>query len=376
MDPVFTEKINILIVDDNNAPFILPLIRSFSGQKNIHLYALVFSEKKPNLFRYSRYLREVYSIRGTIQDHFESGVKETIVRCQAHLVIPTREWISQLFAKNASWLNGMVKVHPISGESTIETTMDKIKLNQWLIDHGFPHSWALPINQGGLNDIDVAEIPFPVLVKPLTGAGGIGIKLVNDARMLSDLLAQEKKYQKDYFFQELIQGYDIDVSLFSVQGNILCHTIQKGILVGSFTFPRGIEFIRNNALLELTEKIIGQLSYTGIAHLDFRFDAKTGEYILVDFNARYWNSMQGSRLMGVNFPLLITAYTLEIQMKFPEYSTGYFYYGTAGIKKILKNVVSGNRVPIKLKNTQIPAIARDPFPELLYLIKWVMKTIF
>lgn len=54
MNTLFSEVTNILIVDENNAPFILPLIRSFSGYRNIQLDVVVFSNEKPDPFRYSR----------------------------------------------------------------------------------------------------------------------------------------------------------------------------------------------------------------------------------------------------------------------------------------------------------------------------------
>ncbi len=68
MDPYFKKEINILIIDDNNAPFILSLIRSFSGYKNLNLDVLVFSNEKPHLFRYSRYIRHLYYKKGNIQE--------------------------------------------------------------------------------------------------------------------------------------------------------------------------------------------------------------------------------------------------------------------------------------------------------------------
>lgn len=373
MDPYFRKEINILIIDDNNAPFILPLIRSFSGYKNINLDVLVISHEKPHLFRYSRYIRHLYYKKGNIQEQFEEGVRETIEQSAAHLIIPTREWISRLIAEHHHWLNDIVRIHPVSDVDTIELTFDKWKLNQWLKANQFPYSMALPVSKKLLDEFKPDEFPFPALLKPLEGAGGIGIKLVDDAKEMIQVLSRDENYLNGFFIQEYIQGYDIDMSLFSMDGKILFHTIQRGMMGGSFEFPKGIEFIKNGELFDLVTDIIEKLRFTGIAHLDFRYDSTRKVYILIDFNARYWSSLQGSRLMGVNFPVLATAYTFDIPFEFPDYSTGYFYYGTAAIKRVLKNFSSGSKYPVQIRNTQIYSIARDPLPEILYLIKRLVK---
>ena len=374
MDSLFSRELNILIIDDNNAPFILPLIRSFSGYKNIHLDVLVFSNEKPHLFSFSKYLRHVYYIEGDISENFEKGVRDTIVQSNAHLLIPTREWISQLVSKHHNWLDDLVIIHPVSDVETIDLTLDKWKLNQWLKSNRFPFSVSYRVTQNALHKLDTERLQFPVLCKPRVGAGGIGITLMKDSDELEEAFSLDTMHFNGYIIQEFIQGYDIDVSFFAIEGKILFHTIQRGIMGSSFEFPKGIQFIKNNELFDLVTAMIAKLKYTGIAHLDFRFDTAKREYILVDFNARYWSSLQGSRLMGVNFPVLVTAYTLGISVVYPEYTEGYFFYGTTALKRILKNLVSKTTIPVRLSHSQIPSIIRDPLPEFIYLVKRLFRS--
>ena len=376
MELLFENELNILIVDDNNAPFILPLIRSFSGHSNINLDVVVFSEEKPHLFRYSKYIRKVYHIKSRIQDCFEEEIRNILTQSPAQFMIPTREWISQLVSKHNHWLSKMVTVHPVSDWEILEQVTDKWKLNQWLKVNQFPFSRALLIAEGLSGNPDLIDIPYPFLIKPRTGAGGIGIKLIKDPEEFQRVSRLLEKPRQDYILQEYIEGFDIDVSVFARDGKILCHTIQRGISNGSFTFPRGIEFVRHPELLSLVNQIIRKVQYSGVAHLDFRYDATRKTFILVDFNARYWNSLQGSRIMGVNFPLLAAAYSLDIPVTFPDYKTGFYYYGTAAITQVIKNLTTGNRKPVRFKNSQLHSIAMDPLPELLYMLSLPFKAVF
>lgn len=372
---MFSETTRILIIDDNNAPFILPLIRCFSGFPLIKLDVLVCSNEKPHLYRYSRYVRKVHHHNGEICNDFEKVLRDAIEQSQAQFIIPTREWIWQLVAENQQWITPIVKVHSLSDRDTIETVTDKSKLNLWLEKNHLPCSRILPVDQNILPAAGTQDFPFPALLKPLKGAGGIGIKPVANLQKLELILAGTEHYKEGYLLQECIDGYDIDVSLFAVSGEILFHTIQRGIMSGSYVFPKGIEFLKNEELLGLTKKMIEKLDYSGIAHLDFRYDVNKDEYILIDFNARYWNSLQGSRIMGVNFPVLAAAYALELPFDRPGYSNGFFYYGTALLKRILLNLSSRNRYPVRLRNSQLHSIILDPWPEIMFLLSALVRPV-
>jgi len=73
--------------------------------------------------------------------------------------------------------------------------------------------------------------------------------------------------------------------------------------------------------------------------------------------------------MGVNFPLIATAYSMDFPVTFPDYTTGHFYYGSAAIRQALKNLTSRQRHPVSFKSSQLHSIVKDPLPELLYLLR-------
>ncbi|NMC38424.1 MAG: ATP-grasp domain-containing protein, partial [Bacteroidales bacterium] len=336
------EKISLLVIDDNSS-FVLPLLRSFSDHRNITIYLLVSSHKKPNYCRYSRYLKKIYTVSLT-EENFVDEVKALVLKISADFIIPTREWISKLLWKNRSALEDVVRVHPVSDITTIETVNDKRKLNTWLESHNFPSSRSIFLNDRNcINSVPFC-LSFPVLLKPALGLGGEGIRIAETAEQLKMILASGQLSEKEYFIQEYIKGYDIGVNIFSIDGKILCHTIQKAIFSGQLTYSRGTEFVKNQELFELASSIVEKLGYSGVANMDFRYDSMNCKYVLLDFNARYWSTLAGSMFMGVNFPLLVTEYSLGKKINYTGYTTGTFYCTKAAIKTLFRNILHKNKI--------------------------------
>jgi predicted ATP-grasp superfamily ATP-dependent carboligase len=129
-------------------------------------------------------------------------------------------------------------------------------------------------------------------------------------------------------------------------------------------------------LLGLTKKIISALNFTGIAHLDFRYDEHRREYVLIDFNSRYWSSVQGSRAMGVNFPVLVVSHALGHLDKYPDYQTGTYFFTSMAIRTIWQNITGRRKHKVRFKQTQLEYLYKDPFPEGMDLMRRLFNRSF
>ena len=362
-----SRSIRILVIDDNS-PFVLPLLRSFSGHKNIHLDLLLSSSNTALHFRYSKFLGNIHQVENLDDGNLETIISDAVRRFDSDLLIPTREWISVFLYEHKDELGKFVKLHPLPDSAVIKVTGDKWNLNQWLKAKGYPYALC----SENLNDWSGS---FPVLIKPVFGIGGKGIRKVDKREDLLKLLNKESSYGKDFILQEFIEGFDIDISFFAVDGKIIYHTIQRGLISESMVYSKGIEFVKNEDLLKLVSSMISKLNFTGIAHLDFRYSIREEAYILIDFNSRYWSSVQGSRAMGINFPYLVLEWTLTKKVTQLDYRTGNYYFSTTAIKTIFRNLFSGSKYTVKLKDTQLSYIYMDPLPELMFLILGLVKTL-
>jgi predicted ATP-grasp superfamily ATP-dependent carboligase len=351
----------ILIIDDNS-PFVLPLLRSFSSHHQFSLDALILTSEKPQTYSYSRYLGKLYiASKPESGDHFKV-IRDHIKRLQPDMIIPTREWISKLLSQHRTLLEKLTKLHPQPEVSTLEITSDKRNLNGWLKDQGYPYARNSELTKFWNGD-------YPVLLKPVVGIGGEGIRVFNNGPDLEKAVQPINGNQKEFILQEYIDGYDIDISFFAVNGEILYHTVQSGLISKHMEYSKGIEFIKNQDFYDLAQSIVKTLNYTGIAHLDFRYSSQRKEYVLIDFNARYWSSLQGSRAMGVNFPYLVAQYVMNNQLEKVEYRTGHYYFATTAAMIKVRNLISKRKMPVKFRDTQLHYLYKDPLPELMFIIR-------
>ena len=366
--PDFDSRVIRILVIDDNTSLVLPLLRSFSGYKQIHLDVLLCAENSKNYFRYSRYLENLFIVSHLDATNLVDTIRSVVHKYKSELIIPTREWISKLLFYQKSLLEEFITLHPMPDAATLAITENKWNLNKWLGTHGFPDAATADLLNGWHGD-------FPVLIKPVSGIGGEGIRVLKDALELEKILKAYIGKQSGFFLQEFLEGYDIDFSFFAVDGQIQYYTIQRGLISAHMEYSKGIEFIRNQDFYNLASSMISTLRYTGIGHLDFRFNSKTNQYVLIDFNSRYWSSVQGSRAMGVNFPYLAVMYALTGRIEKREYRTGHYYFSTTALKTKFKSLFGKTKYPVRLKDTQLYYLYNDPLPELMYMVGRLFKSI-
>lgn len=65
-----------------------------------------------------------------------------------------------------------------------------------------------------------------------------------------------------------------------------------------------VETIELPLLEQLSARILGAIGYTGLAELEYKLDPRSGEFKLLDFNARTWGYHSLGFAAGVDFPYL------------------------------------------------------------------------
>jgi len=171
--------------------------------------------------------------------------------------------------------------------------------------------------------------------------------------------------------QSVVPGYDIDCSLLCREGEILAHTIQRGFLPRSGTYQpqAGIQFIDDDEILNSTTTLVRAARFSGVAHLDFRRDERDGRARLVDVNIRFWGSLLGSLLMGVNFPYLACQSALGLPFDYPEYRRGRYIDFGAVVKQTARSLTLRPYQRFKFGETGLKYILRDPLAEVAKLAR-------
>jgi protein-tyrosine-phosphatase len=78
-------------------------------------------------------------------------------------------------------------------------------------------------------------------------------------------------------------------------------------------------------LFRAAEALVADLNYTGLVMVEFRVNAETGDWILVEINGRFWGSLPLAVAAGVDFPRYLYEMLVEGRVKFPKsYKNGVY----------------------------------------------------
>jgi predicted ATP-grasp superfamily ATP-dependent carboligase len=219
------------------------------------------------------------------------------------------------------------------------------------------------VKNNKLKKEDIGLLTFPLLAKPAKeSGGGLGILKIDDSEELKVFVANTKDIS-NYVFQEYIDGYDMGCNVLCLNGAILAHTIQRGFLWDNSPFaPQiGLTFEENDELLNLVESLMKSLNWSGVANVDIRFDINIQKFKIIEINPRYWATIEGSLLSGVNFPYLHCMLSMGKQIAPPKHEL--MQYLT--LKGLLVSVLKKPQILLKPKfiwnSTPLKFLMKDPF---------------
>jgi predicted ATP-grasp superfamily ATP-dependent carboligase len=217
-----------------------------------------------------------------------------------------------------------------SKSDVIANVADKAHLYKHFQEQDFPTPKTIILNTSTrikeMEQVLQQELVYPVVFKPVDGAGCSGIRIINDADEIKDGLVEVKSESSSSLFiaQEFVKGKPISVSVLSnghkaVALSLNSQQINFADSCQSSKYEGGVTPINHPKKAEvysLAERVVesfpGLQGYVGV-------DIVIGEneFFVVDINARFTTSYVGLRQVA-NFNIaqaLIDAVTLR---KLPE----------------------------------------------------------
>lgn len=361
------KKLRVLIPDAESGHALI-VIRCLSRVPNIEIH--IMGKRQNVSSRYSRYIKSFAHIPNHSQNYIEF-ILEQVKKKGIDLILPIDEPAHRIFTQNVDLVQNYCKTSPLPQPDTFETVVNKWKLGQFCEKNNiaFPKSYII----NGQQDVEnLHGLDYPMIIKPESGHGGNNISIINSYDELNGFLnSNPDKSMGNYILQDFIEGYDIDMSLLAKDGEILAYTIQKGFLKRSneFAASAGIEFLYEEKLFRMVEKLIDRLNFSGIAHLDLRYDQRKRDFKLIEINARYWGSLTGSLMAGINFPELACKAGMGQKIEIPEYRFIRYITYSSAIKSKLFHPFSKASKKIKLKESDLKYILRDPLAEVKNILQ-------
>jgi predicted ATP-grasp superfamily ATP-dependent carboligase len=159
-------------------------------------------------------------------------------------------------------------------------------------------------------------LPFPLVLKPARSVyteadgtrGKVGVAWARNAAGLKAALAAYPPAAYPVLAQEAIQGPGVGIFLLVHGGRCLAR--YSHLRVREKPPSGGVSVVRqsepmDNQLLERSLALLAAFDWSGVAMVEYKRDAATGEPVLMEINGRFWGSLQLAIDAGVDFPRLL-----------------------------------------------------------------------
>lgn len=227
-------------------------------------------------------------------------------------------WLVPLL-KNKVRLEAFINF-PMSGWEVIEKLYDKEYLHDLCNVNKFPHPASYFFNSTDEINRRLFDFTFPLIIKPSETIGfmeklgwAARNRIVHDASDLKNIVTEMENvgfHNRRIILQEVIPGEVSSLYTFtsysSAKGKVIAWSIGhklRQIPPAGGTISAG-KVKPNSELEKIGINLIETLGFHGIANTEFKLDASSGEFKLIEINARpgMWNL--SALKSGVNLPLL------------------------------------------------------------------------
>ncbi len=362
-----------VLIPDGESHHALNVIRCLGQLKNLRVFVLSNDANAP--IRFSRYCYQFISYQNGNSDESRlDTIYETVKKIKPDVVLPVDIITIPLLSEDTRKLSDLTSIAPLPCLDSFKIANHKGLLSQWLKKNQISCPPTILFQKDSTEfHKALSSFAFPALLKPCVGYGGEGIEIFQNQNEFRKYCSAHT-FSREFILQSFISGYDLDCSILCEKGKILAYTIQKGFLNGPYRFRRAaaIDFINDSNTYNLVSKVAEKLNWSGIAHVDLRFDVEDEQVKLIEINPRYWGSLMGSFSSGVNFPYIASLAALKREI-IKSYSKQIRYMqGSLAIKSIVKNILRGNAKNQDVK-TSIKFILEDPLPTISYFASRMMK---
>ena len=331
----------------------LSVIRGL-GRNNIPVVAVDYQEEGTYGF-HSKYVSEKL-----IAPHYRKNTKEYIqflidyAKSQDHkpVLFPCADPYVEVVDAH---LDELKKYYLINQEKQglFTDLMDKNTLHDIALEHGVKVPETIRIDEEDFL-VKVQKLAgYPCIVKPSDSPAFVDVfrkKMfkVHNVSELEEAIKKAKEHQLEVFVQRIIPGFDDHMYTFD------CYLNQNSKVTHYMTCNKNRQYPINFGASVYTKQLhvpelytigapfLEAVGFKGFAEIEFKKDAETGEYYLIEINVRTTNLNALLEKVGLNFPYI--AYRELIgqptENQFIEYSTHrtfvYAFEDVLAIKGYLK----------------------------------------
>jgi D-aspartate ligase len=264
--------------------------------------------------RYTTHALRVGDLRDpeyTVQTLLATGRR---LGLEGWVLYPTREETVAALSRSQARLSELFRV-PTGDWRAVERAWDKRKTYELAAELGipYPRTWY----PAGVAELTAIDTDPPWVVKPaiketFLHATGAKAWRADDRAELRARFAQAAQVvgPGEVMIQELVPGdgrHQFACCAFAKDGQMLATMVARRRRQHPPEFGRASTFVETvdvPLLEEFSSRFLSAIGYCGLVELEYKLDPRTGQFKLLDVNARTWGYHSLGAAAGVDFPYL------------------------------------------------------------------------
>lgn len=204
---------------------------------------------------------------------------------------------------------------PQTEQGLYTRVMDKGSLHALAMEHGMKVPETVHMDDESLEERVEKEIKFPCLVKPVDSPTFVAkfrrklFKVYNQEE-LTEAIQQAKEANIEVIVQRMIPGFDDHMYTFDAYLNqdakVTHWTTCQKLRQYPINFGASVYTVQRHVpeLYDLGASFLEAIRFKGFAEIEFKKDAETGTFYLIEINARITNLNELLDKVGLNFPYI------------------------------------------------------------------------
>lgn len=294
----------VLVFGDDMRIF-LAIVRSL-GRAGREVHVVPFNWHSPALK--SKYISKVHQLPRYSEEPkaWLASLQEILRRQTFDLVIPCCDRTIIALDLHRHELPGDILAIP--GPRSMQLLFDKDLTRRLCAGLGIPVVTGRTVKAGDSARGLIREFGLPLVVKPRRSVSADNLEawekvsIAKSEEELEKLLATQEEPSR-YLVESFFPGAGVGVSVLAKDGMILQvfqHRRLRERKAGPSTYRVSEEV--HEGLYEACARICTHTGMTGVCMFEFRCNRQSGQWVLLETNARFWGSLALPVAIGVDFP--------------------------------------------------------------------------
>ena len=204
---------------------------------------------------------------------------------------------------------------PQTQKGLYTTLMDKQELHALAVKHGVRVPETIRTSEENYIEKIEETIKYPCVVKPTDSPAFVStfrrkMFKVNNKEELLDAVKKAHSAGLEVIVQRIIPGFDDHMYTFDAYSNqdskvtnwLTCQKFRQYPINFGASVYTGQRYVQE--LYDIGAKFLEEVGFKGFAEIEFKKDADTGEYYLIEVNVRITNLNNLLERAGINMPYL------------------------------------------------------------------------